>query len=289
MTNKVGIFYAYWEHDWDVDFMPYVERVRALGFDVLEINAGAFSRMSADAQDALGKKASEKGIELTLCIGLPRELDTASSDPRCRRNGIAFLSRSAKTMKRLGMRNISGILYGAWPSVLPENEEKAEIVERSIASMKEAIKSAEDNDVSFCLEVVNRFEQFIMNSAKEAAEYIRRVDSPALKMHLDTFHMNIEEDDPAEAIMHAGDLLGHFHLGENNRRPPGTGHLPWNLIFDALKGIGYSGRLVMEPFLTVGGTIGRDIRMYRDLKGDLDLDQGAKDALRFVRGHLSRR
>jgi D-psicose/D-tagatose/L-ribulose 3-epimerase len=289
MTNKVGIFYAYWEHDWDTDFMPYVGRVRNLGFDVLEINAGTFARMSTDAQDALAKKASENGITLTLCIGLPRKMDTASPDARCRKNGIAFLVNSARTMRRVGIQTISGILYGTWPSTLPENGEKDEFVERSVASMKEAIKAAEDNDVKFCLEVVNRFEQFIMNTANEAVDYIRRVGSSALKVHLDTFHMNIEEDDPADAIRHAGSHLGHFHLGENNRRPPGAGHLPWDSIFDALKAIGYTGHLVMEPFLTVGGTIGRDIRVYRDLKGDLDLDQGARDALRFVRAHLSRR
>jgi len=289
VTNKVGIFYAYWEHDWDTDFMPYVGRVRNLGFDVLEINAGTFARMSPVAQDALAKKASENGIALTLCIGLPREMDTASPDARCRKNGIAFLVNSARTMRRLGIQTISGILYGTWPSALPENGEKDEFVDRSVASMKEAIKAAEDNDVKFCLEVVNRFEQFIMNTAKEAVGYIRRVGSPALKLHLDTFHMNIEEDDPADAIRHAGSHLGHFHLGENNRRPPGAGHLPWDSIFDALKAIGYTGDLVMEPFLTAGGTIGRDIRVYRDLKGDLDLDQGARDALRFVRAHLSRR
>jgi D-psicose/D-tagatose/L-ribulose 3-epimerase len=289
MTNKVGIFYAYWEHEWDTDFMPYIGKVRNLGFDVLEINAGTLARMSPAAQDALAKKAAENGIVLTLCVGLPRDMDPASPDAQCRRNGIAFLVNSAKTMRRLGIQTIAGILYGTWPSALPENGEKEEFVERSVASMKEAIKAAEDNDVKFCLEVVNRFEQFIMNTTKEAVGYVQRVGSPALKLHLDTFHMNIEEDDPADAIRHAGGFLGHVHLGENNRRPPGAGLLPWDSIFDALKVIGYTGHLVMEPFLTAGGTIGRDIRVYRDLKGDLDLDQGARDALRFVRAHLSRR
>lgn len=289
MTNKVGIFYAYWEHDWDADFMPYVRKCRALGFDVLEINAGTFSRMSPQDQDALAREASGSGIELTLCVGLPPEMDTASTDSRCRRNGIDFLVTSAKAMKRNGIRTISGILYGSWPTALPQDGAKESYVDRSVASMREAVKAAEDNDVRFCLEVVNRFEQFIMNTASEAVAYIQRVGSPALKVHLDTFHMNIEEDDPAQAIAQAGSHLGHFHLGENNRRPPGAGLLPWDVIFDALKAAGYKGHLVMEPFLTVGGTIGRDIRMYRDLRGDMDLDQGARDALRFVRGHLSRR
>ena len=253
------------------------------------MNANVFAKMRPADQDALAGEASTNGVELTLCVGLPRELDIASRNAKYRKNGIEFFTNTAKTMKRLGIRIISGVLYGTWPTRLPDGEKKDEFVERSVASMKEAIKAAEDNDLVFCVEVVNRFEQFIMNTAKEAVGYTQRVGSPALKVHLDTFHMNIEEDDPREAVLQAGSLLGHLHLGENNRRPPGVGHLPWDAIFDALRAINYTGRLVMEPFITMGGTITRDISLYRDLRGDLDLDEGAKDALNFVRTHLARR
>ena len=152
--------------------------------------------------------------------------------------------------------------------------------------MKEAVKAAEDNGVTFSMEVVNRFEQKIMNTAAEAVAYVERVGSPNAKVMLDTFHMNIEEDFAADAILTAGDKLGHFHIGENNRMPPGYGHIPWTEIAAALRKIGYTGDVVMEPFVLPGGPVGRDIKIYRDLSVGLDLDEEARKALLFMRGVL---
>ena len=98
--------------------------------------------------------------------------------------------------------------------------------------------------------------------------------------------MNIEEDFAAQAILEAGDKLGHFHIGENNRKPPGYGHIPWTEIGAALRRINYQGYVVMEPFLMPGGQVGRDIKVFRDLSANLDLDQEARKALLFMRGVL---
>ena len=155
--------------------------------------------------------------------------------------------------------------------------------------MKEAIKAAEDCGVTFSVEVVNRFEQFLLNTAREAIDYVRRVGSPTLKILLDTFHMNIEEDDPAAAIRETGTLIGHVHLGEDNRRPPGSGRLPWQEIFDALRAMDYEGRLVMEPFMRMGGEVGRDICVHRNLQSESRLDSDIREACRFVDRELSKR
>ena len=103
-----------------------------------------------------------------------------------------------------------------------------------MASMREAVKTAEDRGVYFNVEVVNRFEQYIMNTAKEAVDYVQRVASPHCRILLDTFHLNIEEDNIGQAIVDAGKHLGHFHIGETNRRAPGRGRMPWDEIFTAL-------------------------------------------------------
>lgn len=103
---------------------------------------------------------------------------------------------------------------------------------------------------------------------------------------LDTFHMNIEEDSFADAIRTAGALLGHFHTGESNRRVPGKGRIPWQEIGRALREINYSGAVVMEPFVKTGGTIGSDIRAWRDLSNgadDAQMDKDARDSLAFSR------
>jgi len=99
----------------------------------------------------------------------------------------------AKAIGEMGGGNLGGIIYSCWPMVMPDGDfNKNEYVDRSIASMKEAVKSAEDNHVFFNMEVVNRFEQFIMNTCAEAIAYVNAVGSPNAKIMLDTFHMNIE-------------------------------------------------------------------------------------------------
>jgi sugar phosphate isomerase/epimerase len=121
-----------------------------------------------------------------------------------------------------------------------------------------------------------------MNTAAEGIAFAERVGSPNCKILLDTFHMNIEEDSMGGSIEEAGTWLGHFHLGEQNRRPPGRGRMPWSEIFGALKKINYQGAVVMEPFLVPGGEVGRDISVFRDLLGNGDLDEEAALSVQFV-------
>ena len=107
---------------------------------------------------------------------------------------------------------------------------------------------------------------------------MEEVGLDSVMIMLDTFHMNIEEDNMANAIRLAGNKLGHFHVGENNRRVPGKGSLPWADIGTALREINYTGAVVMEPFVTQGGTIGSDIRIWRDLSHGADISRLDKDA-----------
>jgi D-psicose/D-tagatose/L-ribulose 3-epimerase len=154
--------------------------------------------------------------------------------------------------------------------------------------MSEAIKTAEDNGVIFGLEVVNRFEHYMINTAEEGIAFARRVNSPCCKLLLDTFHMNIEEDDFRDAIAKAENWLAHFHVGETNRRPPGRGKIPWREVFGALQDIGYEGPIVMEPFITSDGDALREMWIYRDLLTGSTLDEEASRSLQFVRSELKR-
>lgn len=285
--NKIGIYYAYWTHDWDADFHPYIDKVADLGFDILEINAGTVADMSPVERKRIKEHAEQRGIGLSYCIGLQKQFDPASADAGTRRRGVAYLRKMAEAIGDMGGGNLGGIIYSYWPGSLPEGEtDKRPYLERSIASMKEAVKAAEDNQVVFCMEVVNRFEQFLLNTCAEAVEYVQQVGSPNARVMLDTFHMNIEEDFLGEAIQRAGAYLGHFHIGENNRMPPGYGHIPWTEVGAALRKINYQGLVVMEPFLKPGGEVGRDIKVFRDLSVGLDVDEEARKALLFMRGVL---
>ena len=286
--NKIGIYYAYWTHDWDADFNPYVDKVADLGFDVLEVNAGTIATMSSSERKLLKDHADARQIGLSYCFGLPAKYDLAAEDESVRKNGLGFLSEITRGIGEMGGGRLSGILYSSWPAMMPEGvTDKQPFLDRSVASMKKAIKVAEDNNVVFNMEVVNRFEQYLLNTAEEAVDYVKRVDSPNAKILLDTYHMNIEEDTIAEAIETAGSYLGHVHLGENNRKTPGYGHIPWMELAHTLKKIDYQGWMVMEPFLMPGGQVGRDIRVWRDVGKGMDLDKEAYKAVRFVRDCLA--
>lgn len=286
--NKVGIYYAYWTHDWDADFVPFLSRVKKLGFDVLEINAGTLSAMDSEQLRRLrATSEEEERVSMSCCIGLPPSSDIASSQAATRKAGIAHLGRIADAMADCGIDRLTGIIYSCWPATLEGRESsKQQALQWSIAAMKEAIKKAEDLGLVYNVEVVNRFEQFMLNTAQEAVEYVKAVGSPNLKILLDTYHMNIEEDSFEGAITTAGNLLGHLHTGESNRKPPGRAHIPWKEIAGALKKIGYAEWVVMEPFLTPGGEVGRDIRVNRELMPDCDLDEEARLACTFTRDLL---
>jgi D-psicose/D-tagatose/L-ribulose 3-epimerase len=275
--------YGYWTQYWGSEPLQFVKRAKKCGFDILEVNAPKVARMSDAERDVLKGAIAEAGLSLTYSIGMTADMDLVSQDAATRQKGIAFLQQVARTMKFMGGTVLAGINYSSWPRKLLPDEDKQILTDRAIEGVREAIKAAEDNGVIFCVEVVNRFEQFIMNTAAEGIAFAERVGSPNCKILLDTFHMNIEEDSLRGSIVEAGNWLGHFHLGETNRRPPGRGRIPWREIFGALREINYQGAVVMEPFLVPGGEVGRDISVYRDLLGSADLDEEAARSVQFVR------
>jgi D-psicose/D-tagatose/L-ribulose 3-epimerase len=281
--NPIGIHFGYWTQYWDSEPVSFVKRAQKCGFDILEVNAPKVARMSDAERDALKGAAADANLDLTYSIGLTADLDLASEDAATRNKGVAFLQDVARAMKYLGGTVMAGINYSSWPRKLLPGEDKQVLTDRAVEGVREAIKAAEDCGVVFCVEVVNRFEQFIMNTAAEGIAFAKRVESPNCKILLDTFHMNIEEDSLRGSIVEAGTWLGHFHLGEPNRRPPGRGRMPWPEIFGALREINYQGAVVMEPFLVPGGEVGRDISVYRDLLGSDDLDEEAASSVQFVR------
>lgn len=288
--NKIGIYFAYWERNWEGDYLKYIKKVKDLGFDILEIAAGSLTDMTQSQKRLIADAAKDAGIKLTYCIGLAPRYDVSSPDEAVRREGIKYVSGLLDDIKFMGGDLIGGIIYACWPATRMSYDDKAVMRENAVNSVRELAKKAEDYGISYCLEVVNRFEQCLINTAAEGVELVKEIGSPAVKLLLDTFHMNIEEDSIGDAIHSAKDLIGHFHIGECNRKVPGKGHMPWNEIMEALCDVGYKGGIVMEPFIKPGGQVGQDIKVFRDLSGGADeaeMDTMAREALEFVRGKIS--
>lgn len=140
---------------------------------------------------------------------------------------------------------------------------------------------AEDRGAVLCVEPLNRFETSFINLASQMVEVVDRVDSPACKILLDTFHMNIEEKSLGDAIWLAGPRLAHVHTCENDRGAPGTGHVPWEEVAQALRDIGYDGPLVIESFTNQIETIARAASIWRPFEASQD-ELGRK-GLHFLR------
>ena len=289
--NKLGIFMNFWEKNWDADHAKYIRKAKNIGFDVLEFQAQPLLEMSKDHMSDLAKYAEECGIELTYSLGLDRNYDVSSLDEKVRLGGVDYLQRIVERIGFMGGTLLSGVSYAGWGT--PDNflGDKRPYWEQSIKSMREIIKTAEDNGVTYCVEAVNRFETCLINTAAEALAYVAEIDSPNIGVLLDTYHMNIEENNIGDAIRLVGDKLTSFHTGENNRTAPGRGHLDWDEIFGALADINYKNRIVSEPFVMEGGEVGRDIHVYRNLvenPTEARIDEEAKYLLNFEKEMLKK-
>lgn len=292
--NEYGVFYGFWAEQWGGGvkcFEGYLSKADELGFDILELNCDSLMELSESERRKLREEAEKRKMDLTFNTNLDENNDISSRKQEVREKGIEHLEKCLEMMDEMGGKILTGVTYGPWnPSFRGGLDEKYSRFERSAKTMREVVDTAESLDICVTVEPVNRFEQFILNTSEEAVEYVEMVGSSNLKILLDTFHMNIEEDSIEEAILEAGDMLEHFHVGENNRRPPGRGgHIRWDEVADGLREVDYEGGIVMEPFLLPGEDIGSDVKVWRDLVGDKNLDEEAKRSLEFLKEKIGGR
>lgn len=282
---KHGIYYAYWEQEWAADYKYYVEKVARLGFDFLEIGHGPLPEYSEQEIKELKKCADDNGIMLTGGYGPTFDHNMGSSDKKIQTEALEWYKSLFEVMAKLDMHQIGGALYSYWPVDFAAAD-KTEDWKHSVEGMRLLAPIGAQYGISLGMEVLNRFESHILNTAEEGVQFVKEVGMDNVKVMLDTFHMNIEESSIGDAIRTAGSLLGHFHTGESNRMVPGKGHLPWKEIGNALKEIEYDGTIAMEPFVRMGGKVGSDIKVWRDLScgaSETELDEDARRAVEFQR------
>ena len=284
---KLGIYYAYWEHEWGGNFLPYIEKCKRLGFDILEVACGDFYKESDSYFKELRDCAKANGMILTGGYGPRPEHNLASTDSAAVKKAFDFYADMFRKMEIAGIDRIGGALYSYWPVDFKSGFDKAADTQRSVNSMRKLADMAADHGITLCMESLNRFEGYMINEAYEDVDYVKAVDKPNVKAMLDTFHMNIEEDSIPDAIRLTKGTLGHFHIGEANRRCPHPGgRINWQEIADALNDIEYDGYMVMEPFVHMGGTVGKDISIWRDMShgaSEAQLDKDAADSVKYLR------
>jgi D-psicose/D-tagatose/L-ribulose 3-epimerase len=266
----------------DADGAAY-DRTAAHGFDVLEVCVEDPALLSAEG--ILGH-AARTGLRVGICGAFGPDRDLSHEDPERRARGVEYVKGCIDLAAAVGSPHVAGPMYAptGQTRLLPP-EDRAAQRRRAAESLREAADHAGERGVRLAVEPLNRFETDLVNTIEQALELCALVDRDNLGLLVDTFHMNIEEKDVAEAVRTAGDKVFHVQVAENDRGIPGSGHVPWTAFFAALRSIGYRGQIVVESFLPTVAEIARAVSLWRPVAPSMD--QLAADGLAFVRGCLA--
>ena len=252
------------------------------GFDSVEISVEDFAHLDPERFKAQLNKHGLVCGSVTPCLGPDKDL---RGTPRQQRAGVEFMKRVVDLMVRIECPSLIGVVYSAVgrTEAVPPAEKRTQW-KTVTRNLRELCAYAEDQGRFIALEPINRFETDFINTCEQGLRMIHDVGSPALKLHLDSFHMNIEEKDPAAAIRLAGQHLGHFHACGCDRGTPGNDHIDWKSIAAALRAIRYEGDVVIESFTSDVKALARAAAIWRKLEPTRD--EIAWKGLKFLRSML---
>jgi len=222
------------------------KKFKSWGFDTVEIPVEAPDHIDPLSLKAAAERAGIAIGSICACMGPGRDLRGTLKDQK---TGVSYIKKLIDQAAEMGCPSVMGPMYsvvGKRGPVAPDKQrvEFALVVKH----LKFLAKHASEKGVTLMVEPLNRFETDFLNTCDQGLKLIKAVGSPNVKLHLDTFHMNIEEKNQAAAIRKAGKHLGHFHACGTDRGTPGNDSLDWAPIVRALKSIGYRGDVVIESF-----------------------------------------
>lgn len=261
---KLGIHAYAWCSQWSNDTLHLIDRVKGLGLDFIEIPL-----MVLETFDAAAVRERLIDADLAICTStvLLGDTDITHDDPVIRRKGISNLKACVKATHDVGAVNLSGVIYSQHikPAKARPTEETWQF---SADALREVAVYAKEMGVNLGLEPVNRYETYLVNTCAQALELKDRIGMDNIKIHLDTYHMNVEEKSFYDATKLAGKDLIHYHLCENDRGIPGTGLVDWDGIFRALSEMRYEGNAALESFVDL--TDNMTTWVWRELAKDGD-------------------
>jgi D-psicose/D-tagatose/L-ribulose 3-epimerase len=242
--------------------------VKGMGFDWIEVPLESLT----DVDPAVGKQIiAANGLGVSTCAAMGPDRDLIHPESAIQQNGLDYIRGAIDLTHALGATNLVGPIYSAVGRVWQQSAaERARDVDTLVKNLKTLAAYAGDHGVVLGIEPLNRFETSFINIAPQVIEVIDRVDHPACKVMLDTFHMNIEEKSLGDAIRAVGPRLCHLHACENDRGAPGSGNVTWGAVAQALKDIHYDGPVVIESFTDKVKTIARAAAIWRPFEASQD-------------------
>jgi D-psicose/D-tagatose/L-ribulose 3-epimerase len=244
---KLGIHAYAWCSQWSNQTLDLINRAKNLGMDFIELPL-----MSLDTFDVKSVRQRLLDIELECCTStvLLEGMDLTSGDAEERQRAISYLKQCVEVSSAIGAKQFSGVIYSQHVKQAAKRPSEKDW-QLSADGLREVAIYAETLGLPIALEPVNRYETYLINTSEQAMKLIDMIGMDNVGVHLDTYHMNIEEKRFSDAVKLAGTKLMHIHLCENDRGIPGTGLVDWDDLFRALGEINYQGYAALESFVDI--------------------------------------
>ena len=280
---KIGCHGSVWTGAFDVDGVRLaVSKTCEAGFDLIEIPL-----MDPEGLDvaATRRVLAEYDLAATASLGLRDDIDISSEDADIVANGEKHLRTCLEVLNDVGGTYLVGVIYCAMKKYFAPASDLGR--QHSIDTIGRLASRAEELGVRLGIEVVNRYESNLVNTSRQAVEYVKQVGHDNVSVHLDTYHMNIEEPDMFSPVLTAGSRLGYVHIGESHRGYLGSGTVDFDGFFRGLAHIGYDGPVVFESFSSaiVHEDLSRMLGIWRNLWSDSE--DLAAHANAFIRNELT--
>jgi D-psicose/D-tagatose/L-ribulose 3-epimerase len=278
---KYGMNLLLWSGDLTDDLLPVLEKLKAMGYDGVELPI-------FDAEVAKygkwGKRLDDLGLERTAVTIRTPDTNPISPDAKVRAAGVAGNKLALECCEAAGVKLICGPYHSAIGEFTGQGPTSDEW-KWGVDSMRQTAEHAKTHGVMLSVEYLNRFECYFLNSAVDAVRFVREVDHPNCRMMYDTFHANIEEKNPAQAIKACAEYTVHIHISENDRSTPGQGNVPWDATFKAIKETGYDGWLMIEAFGLALPELAAATKIWRKMYDSEE--QLARDGLAFMKKQMA--
>jgi D-psicose/D-tagatose/L-ribulose 3-epimerase len=243
---RFGVNTLIWTENFSEQDLWILPRIRQLGFQAIDLSV---ARPEEFPVEATRRVLGETGVEPVITTALSPQHNPVSPESGVRRSAVENLKRIVDIANTLKVKIVGGVIYAAWgyKTNRPPTEQEWQW---SLECLREVARYArESGEVVLAVEVINRYVTHFLNIAEDAVRYCRETGMGNVKVHLDSFHMMIEEESFAKAIRCCGrEYLAYFHTCESHRGIPGTGLVPWRETFDTLREVGYDSPLVIESY-----------------------------------------
>jgi D-psicose/D-tagatose/L-ribulose 3-epimerase len=280
---KFGMNLMLWADDMPDSMIPQLELVKEIGYDGVEVPLFDLDRAK---WAGWARRLDGLGLERTANHVIAPEHNPVDPDPVVRQRAFEHMQAVVDCCAILGASVLAGphqIALGVFSGRGPTDDEW----KRSVDHIRRVAEYADQAGVALVEEVVNRFELYLLNTMDQAIRFVDEVAHPNCRIHLDTFHANIEEKLPGDAIRRAGHRVGYVHISENDRGVPGTGHVAWDATFDALRDVGYDGWLTVESFGNALPNLAAATKIWRPLFDSEE--QVARQGFAFMQAEVARR